>query len=127
MGDGELDEGTTWEASLFASHHRLSNLVAVVDRNHLQSLTDTENTMRLEPISEKFEALGWHVLLVDGHDHSDLRQALEHRPLDQPMMIIAETVKGKGVSFMENSVAWHYQSPDAAQLSEAIHEVIARA
>lgn len=124
LGDGELDEGTTWEASLFANHHALGNLVAIVDRNRLQSLEDTETTMRLDPLPEKFISLGWHVILVDGHDHEALKLALvDTSKHAKPVMVIAETTKGKGVSFMEGSVAWHYKSPNAEQLESGLQEL----
>lgn len=124
LGDGELDEGTTWEASLFANHNHLDNLVAIVDRNRLQSLEDTEKTLRLDPLKDKFEALGWHVLLVDGHNHQELRDVLqETSKYEKPVMVIAETTKGKGVSFMEGTVAWHYKSPNSDQLAAALREL----
>jgi len=109
LGDGELQEGQVWESFLFAAHHQLSNLVAVVDRNMLQSDSSTEDIMSLEPLSNKFVAFGWHVLEVDGHDVVEIRRSLEKAHLEKgrPSVIIANTVKGKGVSFMENEPAWH--------------------
>ncbi|MDO8108501.1 transketolase [Isoptericola sp. b441] len=129
MSDGECDEGTTWESALLAAHHGLDNLVVAVDRNHLQSLADTEQTLRLEPFAEKWSAFGWEVLTVDGHDHDGLRSALD-TPREsasgeqRPRVVICETVKGKGVSFMENQVLWHYRSPDDKALATALSELL---
>ncbi|HEX7741851.1 MAG TPA: transketolase [Sphingobium sp.] len=104
--DGEWGEGSNWEAALFAAHHGLDNLVCVIDYNKLQSLRTVDETLRLEPFHSKFEAFGWAVREVDGHDHDALADALEGAPLTvgKPTMLIAHTVKGKGVSFMENKV-----------------------
>ena len=110
---------------MFAAHHRLDNLVAIVDYNKLQSLTTVEQTLRLEPLVDKFKAFGWHVLEIDGHDHDAIRAALfyQDEPTSQPLMLIAHTTKGKGVSFMENKVEWHYKSPNLEQLAQAIAEI----
>jgi transketolase len=125
LSDGEWGEGSNWEACLFASHHELDNLVAIVDYNKLQSLTTVADTLGLEPLGAKFSAFGWSVRAVDGHDHPALAQALSAAPWEpgKPSMLIAHTVKGKGVSFMENAVEWHYRSPDDAQLARALAEV----
>lgn len=125
LSDGELDEGSNWEAILFAAHHQLSNLVAIVDYNKLQSLTTVDSTLRIEPLSEKFKAFGWHVLEIDGHDHEAIHEAFQKKnaPLCQPLLVIAHTIKGKGVSFMENRVEWHYKSPSAQQLERALAEI----
>jgi transketolase len=125
LSDGEWGEGSNWEACLFASHHRLDNLVAIVDYNKLQSLTTVDQTLGLEPLAAKFSAFGWSVREVDGHDHAALASALNATPWQagMPSMLIAHTVKGKGVSFMENSVEWHYRSPGDAQLAQALAEV----
>ncbi|MEL7968841.1 transketolase [Vreelandella neptunia] len=122
LSDGELDEGSNWEALMFASHHQLNNLTAIIDYNKLQSLTTIENTLSLEPLSDKFSAFGWQVYEVDGHDHTELYEALTSSPLEEtkPSIIIAHTTKGKGVEFMENKVEWHYRSPDKTQLEDAI-------
>lgn len=113
LGDGECDEGAVWEAAMFAAHHRLENLVAIVDRNGLQSIDTTERTLGLEPFAAKWTTFGWAVREVDGHDHRALAAALESLPIaaGRPGCVICHTVKGKGVSFMEHSVAWHYKSP----------------
>jgi transketolase len=126
LGDGECDEGSVWEAAMFASHHRLSNLVAIVDYNQLQSLTTTQRTLALEPFADKWRAFGWQVVEVDGHDHGQLAAALAvPRPAepDRPRCVLAHTTKGKGVSFMENQVLWHYRPPSDAELIDAIAQV----
>ena len=124
MSDGELDEGSTWESLLIASHHNLKNLVVLVDRNRLQSLEGTEETLALEPLNKKFEAFGWEVKIVDGHDHEDIEKALAVDTQSQkPRAIIGETTKGKGVSFMENEVKWHYRPPNPEELSAALKEL----
>ncbi len=125
LSDGEWGEGSNWEASLFASHHTLDNLVAIVDYNKLQSLTTVADTLGLEPLAAKFAAFGWGVRSVDGHDHGALAAALAAVPWEpgKPSMLIAHTVKGKGVSFMENAVAWHYRSPADAELALALAEL----
>jgi len=125
MSDGELGEGSNWEACLFAAHHGLDRLVAIVDYNKLQSLGSVEQTLRLEPLADKFAAFGWAVREVDGHDYAALTDALGGGPWvsGKPSMLIAHTTKGKGVSFMENRVEWHYRNPDAALLAAALAEL----
>jgi len=125
LSDGERDEGSNWEAMMFASHHQLSNLIAIIDYNKLQSLTSISQTLGLEPLVDKLRAFGWSVREVDGHDHSALKQQLSTAPWDigKPSMLLAHTVKGKGVSFMENKVEWHYRSPDSALLAQALAEI----
>jgi transketolase len=125
LSDGECDEGSIWEAALFAGHHRLSNLVAVVDYNGIQSLARVEETLDLEPFAEKWTAFGWDVATVDGHDHDQLRAALDASPQqsNRPGCVLAHTIKGKGVSFMENEVLWHYRAPDEQELNAALAEL----
>jgi len=125
MSDGELDEGSNWEALLFAAHHQLDNLVAIIDYNKLQSLASVAQTLGLEPLAEKFAAFGWAVREVDGHDHAALGDALAVVPWTpgKPSILIAHTIKGKGVSFMENKVEWHYRSPNAQELAQALAEL----
>lgn len=125
LGDGECDEGSNWEAALFAGHHGLSNLMAIVDYNKMQSLATTEETLRLEPFPEKWRSFGWEVAEADGHDHLKLSAALDFNPADskKPRCVIAHTVKGKGVSFMENSVLWHYRSPQGEEYISAMKEL----
>ena len=122
LSDGECDEGSNWEAALLASHLGLNNVSAVIDRNFLQSLKGTEETVQLEPLTDKWIAFNWDVEVVDGHSHEDLHKAI-FRKSNKPMMTIANTVKGYGVSFMENSVPWHYKSPNEEELSRAINEL----
>lgn len=125
LSDGEMDEGSNWEALMFAAHARLDNLVAVIDYNKLQSLASTESTLGLEPLVDKLAAFNWNVIEVDGHDHDELRRAFyqANENKGRPTLILAHTVKGKGVSFMENSVAWHYKSPNDAELALAVREI----
>lgn len=124
LSDGECDEGSNWEAALLAAHHNLDNLVVLIDRNGLQSLDMTENTVRLEPLAAKWSAFGWTVVDVDGHDHEAIREALQgSNSVQRPMVIICHTVKGKGVSFMENSVLWHYRPPAGDELVSALAEL----
>jgi len=124
ISDGECDEGTTWESALIASHHRLGNLCVLIDRNRLQSITSTEDTLALEPLTEKWSSFGWNVIEVDGHDHESILNAIQFSIKDQsPTCIIANTVKGKGVSFMENDNLWHYRFPDAQTLDAALKEL----
>jgi len=124
VSDGECDEGSTWEAALQAAHFRLGNLVVLIDRNRLQSLKDTESTMRLEPLREKWMSFGWEVVTVDGHAIDQISACLEQlRDSTKPTVLICETVKGKGVSFMENQVEWHYKSPSSTELAQALIEI----
>jgi transketolase len=125
LGDGEMDEGSNWEALLFAAHHRLDNLVCVVDYNNLQSLTTVAATLALEPLDTKLRAFGCAVREVDGHDHRAIGAALEALPFEpgKPSVLVARTTKGKGVSYMENQVAWHYRAPDRELLSRALEEL----
>lgn len=125
LSDGEWGEGSNWEACMFAAHHRLDNLVAVIDYNKLQSLTTVADTLALEPLAAKLEAFGWSVRELDGHDHAMLREVLSATPWEagKPSVVVAHTTKGKGVSFMENSVAWHYRSPNDEQLAQALAEL----
>lgn len=127
LSDGEMDEGSNWEALMFAAHHRLDNLVAVIDYNKLQSLTSISNTLGLEPLVDKLTAFGWHVREVDGHDHEALTDTLGTVPWTpgKPSLLVAHTTKGKGVSFMEGQVAWHYKSPNDEQLAAGLAELAA--
>jgi transketolase len=122
LSDGECDEGSVWEAAMFAGHHRLKPLTAVVDYNKMQSLASTAATLELEPFADKWRAFGWEAEEVDGHDHDALSLALSARAPDagRPRCVIAHTVKGKGVPFMEGSVLWHYRHPSADELDAAL-------
>ena len=125
LSDGECDEGSNWEAILFAAHHRLENLVAIVDYNKIQSLSSVTETLELEPFAEKWSSFGWSVCQVDGHDHEELAQTLNTIPLipGSPSVLIAHTVKGKGVSFMENTVLWHYRCARGEEFEAALREL----
>ena len=123
MSDGELDEGSNWEAFLSGSHYKLNNLIAIIDRNRLQSIEDTETTLSLEPLMEKFLSFNWSVDVIDGHNHEDIFSSLNSVDEVKPKIIIANTIKGKGVSFMENNVLWHYKSPSADELMKAKGEI----
>ena len=124
MSDGELDEGSNWEAFLSGAHHKLNNLVAIIDRNRLQSIESTESTLTLEPLSQKLNAFNWHVETINGHNHKEIEDALKKQSQSKPTVIIANTIKGKGVSFMENKVVWHYRSPSEKDLFNAKGELI---
>src|SRR5205814_1423800 len=117
LSDGECDEGSTWEAALFAAHHRLGGLTAIVDYNKIQSLAPVSETLALEPFADKWRAFGWSCVEVDGHDHDALRRALGRLPVEaaKPTCVLAHTTKGKGVSFMENTVLWHYRTARDAE------------
>jgi len=123
LSDGECDEGSNWEAILFSAHHKLDNLVAIIDYNKIQSLAAVSATLELEPFAEKLRSFSWEVREVDGHDHDALRHAFLPASGKQPLAIIAHTVKGRGVSFMENSVLWHYRSPKGDELARALSEL----
>lgn len=125
MSDGECDEGSNWEAILFAAHHRLGRLTAIIDYNKLQSLASVADTMALEPLADKWESFGWRVVEANGHDHDALADALTQSPSADgpPTCVIAHTTKGKGVSFMENSVLWHYRTARGAELQAALAEL----
>lgn len=125
LSDGECDEGSIWEAALFAPHHRLDNLVAIVDYNKIQSFGTVRDVLDLEPFADKWRAFGWSVVEVDGHDHVGLLNVLAsppHAP-GRPTVAIAHTIKGKGVSFMENQLAWHYKSPSDEDLAAALEQL----
>jgi transketolase len=124
MSDGELGEGSNWEAMLFASHNQLDNLIIIIDRNKLQSMKNTEDTLKLEPLPDKFKSFGWDVSVVDGHSHESLITEFKRQSiLKKPKVIIANTTKGKGVSFMENSVEWHYKTPLDSKFRQALKEL----
>lgn len=128
LSDGELDEGSNWEAILFAPQHRLDNLVAIVDYNKIQSLGSVAEVMELHPLADKFRAFRWAVREIDGHDHGQIRDALASAPWEEgrPSVVIAHTVKGKGVDFMEDKLLWHYSSPKPEQLESALVQLEAK-
>jgi len=123
LSDGECNEGSTWEAALFAGHHRLDNLTVFVDANGIQGFGRTEDVLTLEPFAKKWEAFGFAVSECDGHDFAQLSAALAAPSPGRPRCIIARTVKGKGVSFMENTVDWHYWPMNEAQYGQAVAEL----
>ena len=125
LGDGECDEGQIWEAAMSASHYRLDNLAAIVDRNGIQNDRFTSEVMNLEPLADKWRSFGWHTIEIDGHSFPDVLAALEETRSvkDKPVVIIAATVKGKGVSFMENNPDFHGKAPNTTELEQAMKEL----
>ena len=125
LSDGECDEGSVWEAALFAPHHRLGNLVAIVDYNQIQSFGSVAEVLDLAPLGDKWRAFGWGVVEIDGHDLAAIERALGTVPLvaERPTCVVARTVKGKGVSFMEDQLAWHYRAPRGELLAQALAEL----
>src|SRR5690606_10226717 len=124
-GDGEQQEGQIWEAAMFARKYRLSNLIAFTDRNRLQTDGDTEHVMPLEPLVDKWRAFGWNTWEIDGHDFDQILESVgrAQRETERPTMIVAHTIKGKGVSFMENATSWHGTPPDDDQHARALEEL----
>jgi transketolase len=123
LGDGEMQEGSNWEAAMTAAHYRLADVTAIVDRNRLQQGARTEDTKRLEPLADKWRSFGFEVRDVDGHDYAALLDAFGPSTTGDPVAVIANTVKGKGVSFMEDRVEWHHKVPDADQVKAAMQEL----
>lgn len=125
VGDGEIQEGVIWEAAMLAAHYKLDNLTVFVDHNGLQIDGHNEDVMNVDPIDRKFEAFGWNVLAIDGHDFEQIFDALEKSKTikNKPTLIVAKTVKGKGVSFMENQASWHGTAPNAEQAQKAFAEL----
>lgn len=125
LGDGECEEGEVWEAAMAAAHYHLNNLCAIVDFNGLQIDGDIRSVMNPTPIDEKFKAFGWNVLSIDGHDYEAIRKAFEEakKEKEKPTMILAHTIKGKGVSFMEHNPAWHGSAPNKEQYEQAMKEL----
>jgi len=123
LGDGELQEGSNWEAAMAAGHRGLDNLIAIVDRNRLQQGARTEETNRLEPLADKWSAFGWEAVEVDGHDHAALYDLFTQPRTGKPLCVIARTIKGKGVSFIEDRVEWHHKTPSPEQVELARREL----
>lgn len=121
-GDGELNEGSVWEAIMFAPQNKLNNLTLIVDYNKLQGYGKTNEVINLEPLNEKLKAFNWDVIEIDGHDFEEIEKSLT-KVTNKPKAIIAHTTKGKGVSFMENEFVWHYKSPNEEQLKQALEEL----
>ena len=128
LGDGEIEEGQVWEAAMFAAHKNLDNLIAIVDNNGLQIDGPITEVCSPEPITDKFEAFGWHVITMDAHDFDSIEKAFEEAESikDKPVAIIEKSVKGKGVSFMENQVSWHGTAPNEQQYEQAMSELSAQ-
>ncbi len=128
LGDGEIEEGQVWEAAMFAAHYKLDNLVAIVDNNGLQIDGKITEVCSPEPITDKFAAFGWHVIIMDGHDFDDIDRAFAEaeKISGKPVAIIQKSVKGKGVSFMENQVGWHGTAPNKEQYEQAMAELSAQ-
>lgn len=128
VSDGELNEGSNWESILFAPQKKLNNLTLIVDYNKIQSFGATKDVIDLDPLAKKFEAFGWNVREIDGHNHDEIENALmdfDKDVIERPRVIIANTIKGKGVSFMEGKLAWHYKSPNSDELAQGIREITA--
>lgn len=125
LGDGEIQEGIVWEALMSAAHYKLDNMVAILDHNGLQIDGKNEDVMTVAPVVEKFQAFGWNVIQIDGHDFKQILDAFKQARAckGRPTMIVAETIKGKGVSFMENNAGWHGKAPDEEQTKQALAEL----
>jgi len=125
MSDGEMDIGTTWESALIANHHHLDNLVAIIDFNGLQAMGRVKEILDIEPLKDKWEAFGWEVREIDGHNFKEIEKALLAPPSSErkPVVIIAKTIKGKGVSFMEGENIWHYKAPSEEEYNRALKEL----
>ena len=123
MSDGEINEGTTWESLLFASHHKLDNLNIIIDYNKIQSMDFVKKVMNIEPLIEKFQSFGCCVYNVDGHSVDEIIKFLKKKSLNKPNILLANTTKGKGVSFMENDNLWHYKNPNKEELVNALKEI----
>ncbi len=123
LGDGELNEGSIWEAVMFAGHHKLHNLVALVDYNKMQALGHTKDIIELDPLADKWKTFGWHAQELDGHNYEQIFHGLNSLSSSKPNVLILNTVKGKGVSFMEDSLSWHYSFPNREQYELALEEL----
>ena len=123
ISDGELNEGTTWESLLFASFHKLDNLFIIIDYNKIQSLNFTKNVLKIEPLKKKLSSFGCNVKNIDGHNFNQIYISLLKRKKNKPTILIANTIKGKGVKYMENKILWHYKFPDQKQLQKAVREL----
>ena len=123
LGDGECQEGSVWEGALSASTLALDNLTVIVDHNKLQAMDDLENIVHMKPFGEKWKAFGWNVMDIDGHNYVEIKEALLERKAGKPTLVVANTVKGKGVSFMENEPIWHYRMPNKQELPILMEEL----
>jgi transketolase len=125
LGDGECQEGSIWEAAVFAAQHKLDNMIAIIDCNKLQAMDSLDNIGSLSPLADKWKSFGWEVEEADGHDVKDLDRVLKKIPLkkDKPSLIVAHTIKGKGISFMENTPIWHYRMPNSEEMKLALKDL----
>tara|TARA_B100001121_G_C18643399_1_gene600395 strand:- start:637 stop:1401 length:765 start_codon:yes stop_codon:yes gene_type:complete len=123
LSDGELNEGTTWESLLFASSKSLNNLYIIIDYNKIQSIDFVKNVMKVEPLKQKFKSFNCNVSVVDGHKVNEIFKSLKRKKNNKPNVIIANTIKGKGISFMENKIIWHYRSPNKDEFKKALDEL----
>lgn len=123
LGDGECQEGSIWEGALSAPTLELDNLTVVVDHNKLQAMDELENIVHMKPFADKWKAFGWHVVEIDGHNHTEIKDALLTRKEKRPILVVAHTIKGKGVSFMENIPIWHYRMPNEQELPVLLEEL----
>lgn len=125
VSDGELNEGSNWEAILFAGHHKLSRLCLIIDYNGIQSFGTVSEVLELDPLADKMRSFGWDTHEIDGHDHVAIEKVLQGIPADsgKPLCLVARTVKGKGVSYMENELLWHYRPPNDELLAQALREI----
>ncbi len=124
LGDGEIEEGQVWEAAMSSCHYKLNNVIAFLDYNKLQIDGSNDEVMKVAPVKEKFESFGWYVREIDGHNFKEIISAVENaKKQDKPIMIIANTIKGKGVSFMENNVSWHGKAPNDEEYKRAMEEL----
>ena len=123
LSDGELNEGSVWEAIMFSGHHKLNNLIAFVDYNKIQALGFTKNIIDLNPLTEKWNSFGWYVQEIDGHNFDQIFKALNSLSSELPNVIILHTIKGKGISFMENKLLWHYRAPNDKEYKLALTEL----
>jgi transketolase len=128
ISDGECDEGSTWEAALFAPHHKLDNLIVIIDYNKIQSFGRVEDVIDLKPLAQKWQAFGWATREIDGHDLGDIERTFGEVAFEtgKPSCVVAHTVKGKGVGFMENQLLWHYRAPRGELMDQALAELEAR-
>ena len=123
VGDGECNEGAVWETAMFAAQNKLDNFTVIIDKNNMQAMGQTKDILDLTPMGERWRAFGWHVEEIDGHDHDQLRNAFQKENNGKPKIIIANTVKGHGVSFMENELLWHYKDPQGELYLQAVKEI----
>ena len=119
VGDGECNEGTIWEAALLAAHHKLSNLCCIIDYNH-----STDRALQMGDLAAKFKSFGWEAITIDGHNHDEIYRALSYIHNNKPLVVIAETIKGKGVKCMENEPAWHHRAPNNEELKAILEELL---